>query len=59
MRFRFSYDITVLLYFQEKTGKRLCLFLISFFSHCSEGVLLRGGRTEGFRRHPSASTGLR
>ena len=27
-------------------------------SHCGEGTLLRGGRTEGFRRHPSASTGL-
>ena len=28
-------------------------------SHCGEGVLLRGGRTEGFKRHPSASTGFR
>ena len=28
-------------------------------SHCGEGTLLRGGRTEGFKRHPSASTGFR
>ena len=28
-------------------------------SHCGEGTLLRGGRAERFRRHPSASTGFR
>ena len=31
-----------------------------YYIHLRVGVwLLRGGRTEGFRRHPSASTGYR
>ena len=39
----------------RKKGLRPFRLIIS---HCGEGTLLRGGRTEGFRRHPSASTGF-
>ena len=42
----------------EKVGKKTPSFDF-IISHCGEGVLLRGGRTEGFKRHPSASTGFR
>ena len=42
---------------EEKRRKDLRLFDL-IISHCGEGTLLRGGRTEGFKRHPSASTGF-
>ena len=41
----------------KKKVERLPSFRL-IISHCGEGTLLRGGRTEGFRRHPSASTGF-
>ena len=38
--------------------ERTSPFQINYID-CGRRLLLRGGRTEGFRRHPSASTGFR
>ena len=42
----------------KKIEEKTAVFQI-YYIDCGRRLLLRGGRTEGFRRHPSASTGFR
>ena len=42
----------------ERDRRKTCVFQI-YYIDCGRRLPLRVGRTEGFRRHPSASTGFR